>query len=114
MDDVWIDAVDQFLRGNQWKKRVVDFVDKNCILFADEEDEITAFSHGQFDIWQEFKDTVEDSIGGVLNDLGGSPEAFSKACDERLAKENEGPRDAAVKDILRKLLTYDSFEDFDF
>ena len=114
MDDVWIDAVDQFLRGNQWKKRVVDFVDKNCILFADEDDEITAFSHGQFDIWQEFKDTVEDSIGGVLNDLGGSPEAFSKACDERLAKEDKGPRDAAVKDILRKLLTYDSFEDFGF
>ena len=57
---------------------------------------------------------MEDSIGGVLNDLGGSPEAFSKACDERLAKEDKGPRDAAVKDILRKLLTYDSFEDFGF
>ena len=45
MDDVWIDAVDQFLRGNKWKKRVVDFVDKN-FLFADEDDEITAFSTG--------------------------------------------------------------------
>ena len=39
---------------------------------------------------------------------------FLDEFDERLAKEDKGPRDAAVKDILRKLLTYDSFEDFGF
>ena len=114
MEDVWIDAVSQFLRGDSWRKKVVNYVDKNCILFAEDDSDISAFTHGQYEIWKEFKAIVEESIGGVLNDLGGNPESFSKACDERLAQEDTGPRDAAVKDVLRKLLTYDSFEDFGF
>ena len=114
MEDVWIDAVSQFLRGNSWRKKVVNYVDKNCILFAEDDNEITAFTHGQYEIWRDFKNMVEDSISSVLNDLGGSSESFSKACDERLAEQDKGPRDAAVKDVLRKLLTYDNFEDFGF
>ena len=114
MEDVWIDAVSQFLRGDSWRKKVVNYVDKNCILFAEDDNEITAFTHGQYEIWRDFKNMVEDSISSVLNDLGGSSESFSKACDERLAEQDKGPRDAAVKDVLRKLLTYDNFEDFGF
>jgi hypothetical protein len=114
MDDVWIDAVEQFLKGDDWRNRVLSFVDNNCALYANDTGDISAFTHGQYDIWHEFKDLVDSCIGSVLSDLGGSEESFARACEDRLKERDKGPRDAAVKEVLRKLLTYDSFEDFGY
>ena len=93
MDDVWIDAVEQFLKGDDWRNRVLSFVDNNCALYANDTGDISAFTHGQYDIWHEFKDLVDSCIGSVLSDLGGSEESFARACEDRLKERDKG-RDA--------------------
>ena len=91
MDDVWIDAVEQFLKGDDWRNRVLSFVDNNCALYANDTGDISAFTHGQYDIWHEFKDLVDSCIGSVLSDLGGSEESFARACEDRCAGGNGIP-----------------------
>ena len=109
MDDIWIDAVSQFLKGDEWRRSVKGFVDTNCSAFAGSEEEHT---HGQYDVWRQFRDLVDGQIEGVIAQLGGSPETFCKACDERLARDDRGPRDAAMKELLKQLLTFDDFANF--
>lgn len=94
---------------------MLTFVDESCALFADDgDDDMSSFTHAQYGVWHQFKDIVDSCISAVLSDLGGSEEAFAEACENILKEKDKGPRDAAVKDVLRKLLTYDSFESFGY
>ena len=71
MEDVWIDAVSQFLRGDSWRKKVVNYVDKNCILFAEDDNEITAFTHGQYEIWRDFTSRWEKMSTKLQSSING-------------------------------------------
>ena len=111
MDDIFIDAVAQFLKGEEWRTNVRTFVDSHCALFA-ESRRGTEYGHGLFEVWRSFQEMAEQCISGVLDQLGGTSEGFCKACDERLALPDTGPRDGAIKELLRQLLTFDNFPDF--
>ena len=112
MEDVYIDAISQFLKGDTWRTKVLSYVDTHCERFSTACGEDSDFSHEQYDIWHRFKELVDTCVATVLRDLGGDDETFARACEERLKERDRGPRDAAVKDVLRKLLTFDSFEEF--
>lgn len=112
METIWIEAVEQFLQGEQWKQQVVAYVDEHSRLFSRVGEQEDDFTHEQYASWHGFKDLVDECIGGVVCDLGGSEELFANACEEKLKQPDLGPRDAAVKDVLRKLMAYDTFEEF--
>ena len=110
MEDVWLDAVSQFLKGEEWRVSVKTFVDSMCHTFAG--DPRGEFSHTHYTCFLDFGKMVDRCIAQLLASLGGTDEAFFKACDERLSRRDLGPRDGALKDLLRQLLTFDDFDAF--
>ena len=107
---IWIDVVGQFLDGEEWKETVKEYVDAHCALFAPIEGD--EYDHGHFDVWNEFRNIAEAIIEAKLAEIGGSAESFFKACDERLVADDQGPREAQCKRVLKQLLSYDDFKDF--
>ncbi len=105
-DGYVIEAVENFLRGREWRETVTTFVNAHCAMFADIEGEQ---GHGQYEVFQNFQATVDGLLGGVLQELGSREEAFIEACQRHLDSPDRGRRDTAVKELLRTLFTYENF-----
>ena len=71
-----IDAVENFLRGAEWKHTMNTFVNGHCAMFAVIDGE---HGLGQHDIFRDFRDTVDGLLDGILSSLGSSPEVFIEA-----------------------------------
>ena len=104
--DTIIDCVNDYINSAEWKQIISNFVSTNCAIFADIEGE---HDHGQYDIFQKFKDVVDGLVDGVLNDVGSTAEEFIQACEIKLQQPDQGPRDAALKALLTQLLTFEDF-----
>ena len=101
-----VDAMENFLRGLEWKNTVSTFVNSHCAMFADIEGE---HGHGQYEVFKQFQVTVDGLLGGILDELGSDPEEFIDACKLHLEKPDRGRRDTAVKELLRQLFTFENF-----
>jgi hypothetical protein len=108
-NSIVIDAVENFLRGSEWRSVVNEFVNSHCAMFAVIDGE---HGHGQHDVFLSFHDTVEGLLDGVLSSLGSSPEKFIDALKEREHAPERGPRDAAVNNMIRTLMTFERFDIF--
>lgn len=104
------DALTEYLNGQEWQHTVDMFVRSNCHHFHDPSPSGHALE--QYRIWQDFKEVVEQILEVALSSIGGSIEALEKALDEIASVPAKGPKDAVVKEILNKLLSFDSFESF--
>ena len=104
--EIVISCVENFLKGNEWKTLVTTFVDSHCAIFADIEGE---HDHGQYEVFNNFRGMVDAILQGVFDEVGSSAEDFISACQIKLSSEDKGPRDAALKNLLRKLFTFEDF-----
>lgn len=73
-EELWIDAVDQLLKGSEWLGMVRGYVDRNCSMFSSEGLEPGECSHGAYDCFQEFRQMAEKILEGILQELGATPE----------------------------------------
>ena len=55
---------------------------------------------------------MEQVLSVVLDSVGGSIEALEKALDEIAHTPAKGPRDASIKEIISKLLSFDRFKSY--
>ena len=85
--DTIIDCVNDYINSAEWKQIISNFVSTNCAIFADIEGE---HDHGQYDIFQKFKDVVDGLVDGVLNDVGSTAEEFIQACEIKLQQPDQG------------------------
>jgi hypothetical protein len=104
-----IDALENFLRGPQWKNTMNTFVNSHCAMFAVIDGE---HGHGQHEVFRNFRETVDGLLEGVLSDLGCSPEIFIDALEKRQRRPEGGPRDAAINEMVRTLMTFERFDIF--
>ena len=134
MEEVWVEAIAQYLNGAEWRGKVERFVDAKCVHFAgrrsggghahengDANGDGNGDGNGVFvsadeeamhrRIFEEFRqDVVHESLETVLSALGANSEIFLQVAKRRMKEGHANSRD--VRLILRKLVTYDSFETF--
>ena len=59
MDELWVDAVDQYLSSAEWTGHVRRYVDTNCGVFSTHHEpgasHCPEFDHGAHDCFKEFR-----------------------------------------------------------
>jgi hypothetical protein len=104
------EALSNYLSGDEWQQSIDIFVRTNCAEFLDVSAE--DYGHQHHTLWKTFQDIVENVLEMALNMVGGSVESLEKVLDEVASTPSRGPKEDVVKDILSKLLTFDSFNAF--
>lgn len=99
----WIfDFVLQFLGSDRFDAAVMDFVDENCHIFENDEENKFIYT----DIYQEFLDHMEGVINSNLAELDVTPDVFYEAC-----QTSRNSRDIN-KRVFEKLLAMEDFSVF--
>merc|ERR1712096_146089 len=97
----WLhDYIVQFLKSPSFKIPLVTFIDENCVIFDEDEENKLTYT----DIHTKFKTLVEDLIDYHLNDVQVTEEQFVKACNI-----TKNPED---KKIFDQILAVDNFTAF--
>ncbi|OQS04983.1 sporangia induced hypothetical protein [Thraustotheca clavata] len=112
MSDFLVDAIAQFVKGDEWKIPVGEFMNIHKIAFvglSGNEDEHTLQHHA---IFMEFKELVERLLEGVIADLGCDANSFVAALEEAAVREAGGPKEEETQLLIKTLLSYDDFKGF--
>lgn len=77
IDNDWIfDSVINFVKSPLWKVPITSFINENCIIFDDEEENKLEYT----DIHKKFKVIVEEMLTNMLKEIGISEDLFAEAC----------------------------------
>ncbi|KAG9471031.1 hypothetical protein GDO78_016111 [Eleutherodactylus coqui] len=100
-DDVeWVlDSVLTFLSGPAWTAPVSGFIEHNCSVFNDEEENKLSYT----EVHNEYKELVEKLIQELLTEMGISEEQFQLACLSPLAHAPD------VKNLLQCVVAVEDF-----
>lgn len=101
-ENEWIfDSVINFVKSPLWKVPITSFINENCVIFDDEEENKLEYT----DIHKKFKKIVEEMLTNMLNDIGIDEETFAKAC----IKASDNP---VHKMLLSEIMAVDNFVAF--
>jgi hypothetical protein len=104
----YVDALQNYLNGSEWKDTMRVFIAANCPFFSN----IREFHPQQNLIWKSFQDVAESIIQTMLVEMGGSIEELEKAFDVISHQPSRGPKDDVTKDVIQQLSSVDDFEVF--
>eukprot|EP00601_Ochromonadales_sp_CCMP2298_P020211 CAMPEP_0173314626 /NCGR_PEP_ID=MMETSP1143-20121109/25438_1 /TAXON_ID=483371 /ORGANISM="non described non described, Strain CCMP2298" /LENGTH=149 /DNA_ID=CAMNT_0014257245 /DNA_START=62 /DNA_END=508 /DNA_ORIENTATION=- len=107
-DHLYLEALQNYLNGGEWRQSVEMFVESNCKFF----DRTADLDHQHHSLWRTFQEIVETILDMALANCGGSLRELERALDEVQGRESRGPREELVKDVLDKLLAFDDFQSF--
>jgi hypothetical protein len=65
-----------------WKNPIIEFIDENCIIFEDSEENRLEYT----DIHMKFKKLVETQLEAYIQDLGISQQDFLATCGKAAKK----------------------------
>nr|XP_033792387.1 cilia- and flagella-associated protein 36 isoform X2 [Geotrypetes seraphini] len=97
-----VESIFGFLSGPVWSVPVLDFVEQNCSVFDDEEENKLSYT----EIHQEYKELVEKLLEGYLQDIGITEEQFQDACKSPFAESH------SLQTILQPVLAAEDFNMF--
>eukprot|EP00696_Hemimastix_kukwesjijk_P011238 gnl/Hemi2/24116_TR8093_c0_g1_i1.p1 gnl/Hemi2/24116_TR8093_c0_g1~~gnl/Hemi2/24116_TR8093_c0_g1_i1.p1 ORF type:complete len:493 (-),score=200.12 gnl/Hemi2/24116_TR8093_c0_g1_i1:243-1721(-) len=96
----WLfESVLQYITSPYWDLQVTAFIEKNCVVFDDEEENKLAYNQ----IHQRFIELVDSLLEGFLQDIGVSAMEFYEAC--RVGAE----RDPLNKQVFEMIMAVDDF-----
>jgi len=72
-----LDSIAEFLKSPAWKNPILEFIDDNCIVFDEEDENKLEYT----DIHNRFKKLVDDKLENFVRDMGIPPESFVVACE---------------------------------
>jgi hypothetical protein len=108
-EDQWyLEALQNYLTTSEWREVVTVFVKSHCKYFSDIED----YHPQQYVIWKNFQDLAENLLDNTLMSLGGSLDILENALDKMKNRPSRGPRDEVTKEVIDKLLAFESFPTF--
>ena len=107
-DDLYLQALQNFLKSDDWKESLLIFIRANCLYFENVQD-LHAEQHV---IWKSFQEIAENVVQIGLMMVGGSIEELEHALDDVYARPSRGPRDEVIKDIIQSLHTVEDFHLF--
>jgi hypothetical protein len=74
MEDVWLDAVGNFLRGESWLKEINAFAEEHCKKFPPSDSDCDMFTMEQHMCFMQYQKMVEEKLEECVGELGGSVE----------------------------------------
>jgi hypothetical protein len=101
----YVDALRIYLTGQEWRDTIRIFIASNCPFFSN----IDELHPQQAIIWRSFQEVAENVIQSMLLDIGGSMDELEGAFIDILQAPSRGPRDEAIKDVLKQLESVDDF-----
>ncbi|CAK4112150.1 unnamed protein product [Aphanomyces euteiches] len=111
-DDFVVDAITQFLQGDQWLQPVNMFMESHKLAFVGMSSTQEAYSLQHHAIFVEFKDMAERLLEHVIQELGCDAHVFLRALEDALAREAGGPKEEEVQKLVETLLSFDDFDTF--
>lgn len=109
-EEVYIQGLNQYLKGGEWVKVLHGFLDRHCHAFREEEN--VGYLPEHYDIFQSFRVVADEALSQVLSDLGCSEETFVSILEKYANTPARGPTDAAIKEVYKTLLAFDDFRSF--
>jgi hypothetical protein len=107
-DDLYLQALQNFLKSDDWKESLLIFIRANCLYFENVQD----FHAQQHVIWKNFQEIAENVVQIGLMMVGGSIEELERGLDDVYSRPSRGPRDEVIKDIIQSLHTVEDFHQF--
>ena len=109
MEDIWLEALHQYLQSSEWFDTITVFVENHCSIFDGCGEE---YDHGHYTVFREFVEISEQILNDMLSNLGGSLRQLVDQLSDHAVRSATGPRDDMQKEIVLSLLTFDSFPEF--
>jgi len=109
MEDIWLEALHQYLQSSDWFDTINVFVENHCSIFDGRGEE---YDHGHYTVFKEFVEISEQILNDMLQNLGGSLKQLVLSLTDHSIRSATGPRDDMQKEIMTSLLTFDSFPEF--
>ena len=105
----YMDALSEYLQTEEWQASIDMFVAENCGTFKSAKE----FTHDHHKLWKSYHEIVEMILDNMaLESVGGNVATLEKALEKIVDRPVKGPRDAATRDVLERLMTYTNFEHF--
>ena len=110
MDEILLDAVDQFVKGNGWSGPINEFIGKHSHLFSENDSE--EYDVEQYDVFLQFGELIDSLLRQVVQDLGCSEDMLITILKDSVNKESRSTRDDQIKALLDTILMHDDFPQF--
>ncbi|XP_019643884.1 PREDICTED: cilia- and flagella-associated protein 36-like isoform X1 [Branchiostoma belcheri] len=83
----WVlDSVVQFLRSPTWTVPVMNFIEENCLVFDNDEENKLEYTEAH----NQYKGMVEALLGSFMEDLGITEDQFTEGCKKELLSAQAG------------------------
>ncbi|XP_062911995.1 cilia- and flagella-associated protein 36 isoform X1 [Mobula hypostoma] len=102
MEEWVVEGIAGFLSSPCWIIPVTDFIEHNCAVFDDEEENKLSYT----EIHQDYKDLVEHLLEGYLQDVGIQEDQFLEACNSPLAQSE------SFRPVFQPVLAAEDFQVF--
>ena len=101
-DETWLfDSVMGFLKSPGWALPVMSFIDDNCVVFDDEDENKLVY----MEIYNAFREMVDSLLGMHLAEMGCSADQFAELCQTFSST-------ASGKEVLEQILAVDDYISF--
>ncbi|XP_041033496.1 cilia- and flagella-associated protein 36 isoform X1 [Carcharodon carcharias] len=102
MEEWMVEGIAGFLSSSCWTIPITDFIEQNCAVFDDEEENKLSYT----EIHQDYKDLVEQLLEGYLQDVGIQEDQFLEACNSPLAQSE------SFQPVFQPVLAAEDFQVF--
>ncbi|XP_078086017.1 cilia- and flagella-associated protein 36 isoform X2 [Mustelus asterias] len=102
MEEWVVEGIAGFLSSSCWTIPVTDFIEQNCAVFDDEEENKLSYT----EIHQDYKGLVEQLLEGYLQDVGIQEDQFLEACNSPLAQSE------SFQPVFQPVLAAEDFQVF--
>ncbi|XP_048392639.1 cilia- and flagella-associated protein 36 isoform X2 [Stegostoma tigrinum] len=102
MEEWMVEGIAGFLSSSCWTVPITDFIEQNCAVFDDEEENKLSYT----EIHQDYKDLVEQLLEGYLQDVGIQEDQFLEACRSPLAQSE------SFQPVFQPVLAAEDFQVF--
>ena len=101
-DETWLfDSVMGFLKSPGWALPVMSFIDDNCVVFDDEDENKLVY----MEIYNAFREMVDSLLEMHLSEMGVDAPLFLAVCQKASSME-------AQKEVLEQVLAVDDYISF--
>lgn len=110
MSDWVVEAVIQFVKSPLWTVPINNFIDDNCVVFADDEDGEMKFEYTN--IFRQFQEIVDALLTSFIEELGVPAEEVMTACKNRMVAEQGLTKGKFVSEFMEYITCLDDFRSF--
>jgi hypothetical protein len=108
MSDLYLEALQNYLHGSEWRQSLGMFVSANCKYFHN----ISELDHQHHKLWTTYQEIAETILEMMLQNIGGSFTQLEQAIDILQDQPSTGPRGEIIKEVLAQLLSFADFMSF--